>query len=412
MKRSVAPSPRRSRCSSRAAPTTATRADAFLTVLPAPAKDVVPPRRLGRPRRRQVDLHRDARPALIVQGIASRCSRSIRARASRAARFSATRRAWSGSRSTRRRSCRPSPSAARSAASRRRRARRCASSRRPATTSSSSRPSASGQSEAAVAAMTDMFVLLQLPNAGDDLQAIKKGVMELADLVVVNKADLDAGGGDARRRADRVGAAARRASRRRRSAPRALTMSALVPSRSRAVWDTVGRRFARRRSGAVRSPQRARADRRGRGSGTASTPGCARRFARTRTFARSSTRRSPAVDAGRVAGLGRGAAPARRLRRRAARAPATEHRRRRGNDACTTSSSSSRRSGRARASAAARSESPPSTRKGKLTARERIELLLDAGTFEEWDMFVEHRSNDFGMEKNRPPATASSPATA
>ncbi len=49
-----------------------------------------------------------------------------------------------------------------------------------------------GQSELAVAGMTDMFVLLQLPNAGDDLQAIKKGVMELADLVVVNKADLDA----------------------------------------------------------------------------------------------------------------------------------------------------------------------------------------------------------------------------
>ncbi|MEO7854758.1 MAG: methylmalonyl Co-A mutase-associated GTPase MeaB [Rubrivivax sp.] len=48
-----------------------------------------------------------------------------------------------------------------------------------------------GQSETAVAQMTDMFVLLQLPNAGDDLQAMKKGVMELADLVVVNKADLD-----------------------------------------------------------------------------------------------------------------------------------------------------------------------------------------------------------------------------
>ncbi|MCW5636267.1 MAG: methylmalonyl Co-A mutase-associated GTPase MeaB [Rubrivivax sp.] len=48
-----------------------------------------------------------------------------------------------------------------------------------------------GQSEAAVAGMTDMFVLLQLPNAGDDLQAIKRGVMELADLVVINKADLD-----------------------------------------------------------------------------------------------------------------------------------------------------------------------------------------------------------------------------
>ena len=48
-----------------------------------------------------------------------------------------------------------------------------------------------GQSESAVAGMTDLFVLLQLPNAGDDLQAIKKGVMELADLVVINKADLD-----------------------------------------------------------------------------------------------------------------------------------------------------------------------------------------------------------------------------
>ena len=35
--------------------------------------------------------------------------------------------------------------------------------------------------------------------------------------------------------------------------------------------------------------------------------------------------------------------------------------------------------------------------KGKLTARERIELLLDAGTFEEWDMFVEHRCHDFRM---------------
>ncbi|MFY8116278.1 MAG: methylmalonyl Co-A mutase-associated GTPase MeaB, partial [Roseateles sp.] len=41
-----------------------------------------------------------------------------------------------------------------------------------------------GQSEIAVAGMTDMYCLLQLPNAGDDLQAIKKGVMELADLVL------------------------------------------------------------------------------------------------------------------------------------------------------------------------------------------------------------------------------------
>jgi LAO/AO transport system kinase len=49
-----------------------------------------------------------------------------------------------------------------------------------------------GQSEAAVAGMVDVLLLLQLPNAGDDLQAMKKGVMELADVVIVNKADIDA----------------------------------------------------------------------------------------------------------------------------------------------------------------------------------------------------------------------------
>jgi LAO/AO transport system kinase len=48
-----------------------------------------------------------------------------------------------------------------------------------------------GQSETTVAGMVDLFALLQLPNAGDDLQAIKKGIVEIADLVVVNKADLN-----------------------------------------------------------------------------------------------------------------------------------------------------------------------------------------------------------------------------
>ena len=42
-------------------------------------------------------------------------------------------------------------------------------------------------------------------------------------------------------------------------------------------------------------------------------------------------------------------------------------------------------------------------KKGKLTARERIDLLLDKDSFEEWDMFVEHRSTDFEMEKNKVP---------
>src|SRR5580698_3944495 len=41
--------------------------------------------------------------------------------------------------------------------------------------------------------------------------------------------------------------------------------------------------------------------------------------------------------------------------------------------------------------------------KGKLTARERIDLLLDEESFEEFDMFVEHRSHDFGMEEQRIP---------
>ena len=40
--------------------------------------------------------------------------------------------------------------------------------------------------------------------------------------------------------------------------------------------------------------------------------------------------------------------------------------------------------------------------KGKLTARERIDLLLDEDSFEEFDMFVAHRCTDFGMEKQRP----------
>ncbi len=49
-----------------------------------------------------------------------------------------------------------------------------------------------GQSETAVAGMTDFFALIALPNAGDDLQAIKRGIIELVDLVLVNKSDIDA----------------------------------------------------------------------------------------------------------------------------------------------------------------------------------------------------------------------------
>ena len=48
-----------------------------------------------------------------------------------------------------------------------------------------------GQSELRVASMTDLFVLLLVPGSGDELQGIKRGVMELADLILINKADGD-----------------------------------------------------------------------------------------------------------------------------------------------------------------------------------------------------------------------------
>lgn len=48
-----------------------------------------------------------------------------------------------------------------------------------------------GQSEYQVSSMVDLFLMLMVPNAGDELQGIKKGIMELADLVIINKADGD-----------------------------------------------------------------------------------------------------------------------------------------------------------------------------------------------------------------------------
>jgi LAO/AO transport system kinase len=48
-----------------------------------------------------------------------------------------------------------------------------------------------GQSEIAVADMTDFFLALMLPGAGDELQGLKKGIVELADMIAINKADGD-----------------------------------------------------------------------------------------------------------------------------------------------------------------------------------------------------------------------------
>ncbi|NPC56440.1 methylmalonyl Co-A mutase-associated GTPase MeaB [Caenimonas soli] len=93
-----------------------------------------------------------------------------------------------------------------------------------------------GQSEIAVAGMTDMFVLMQLPNAGDDLQAIKKGVMELADLVVINKADLDA---DAATRAQAQISSALRLFAQRAWQPQVIQLSALLGQGVDRFWDEV-----------------------------------------------------------------------------------------------------------------------------------------------------------------------------
>lgn len=112
-----------------------------------------------------------------------------------------------------------------------------------------------GQSETAVADMVDMFIVLLLPAGGDDLQGIKRGVIELADLIVVNKAD-----GDLEATARRSAADYQHALRMLRSptegwTPEVTTSSALSGAGVAEVWDVIGRfraavgerGFARRR---------------------------------------------------------------------------------------------------------------------------------------------------------------------
>ena len=98
-----------------------------------------------------------------------------------------------------------------------------------------------GQSETAVSDMVDMFIVLLLPAGGDDLQGIKRGVIELADLVVVNKAD-----GELLAAARRSAADYQHALRMLRSpttgwTPEVTTCSALSGAGVAEIWDTVGR---------------------------------------------------------------------------------------------------------------------------------------------------------------------------
>ncbi|HUD25639.1 MAG TPA: methylmalonyl Co-A mutase-associated GTPase MeaB [Burkholderiaceae bacterium] len=116
-----------------------------------------------------------------------------------------------------------------------------------------------GQSETAVAGMTDALVLLQLPNAGDDLQAMKKGIVELADLIVINKCDLDPQAAQrARSQFESVLPALQRRST--RWIPSVLVASALTHQGIAEFWIEVGRfGEAMRAGGELEARRRAQA---------------------------------------------------------------------------------------------------------------------------------------------------------
>ncbi len=101
-----------------------------------------------------------------------------------------------------------------------------------------------GQAELAVADLVDLFVLLAAPGAGDELQGIKRGVMELADLVVVTKADGELA--DAARHASADIRAALHLLRPRHAelTPEALLVSAVTGDGIAEVWDAVQRAHA------------------------------------------------------------------------------------------------------------------------------------------------------------------------
>ncbi len=97
-----------------------------------------------------------------------------------------------------------------------------------------------GQSEVAVAAMVDLFLVLVTPGAGDELQGIKRGIMELADLVVVNKADGDLAAAAGVTAADYASALHLVRPRTAAWSPRVLTCSALLGEGVDDVWDAIG----------------------------------------------------------------------------------------------------------------------------------------------------------------------------
>ncbi len=95
-----------------------------------------------------------------------------------------------------------------------------------------------GQSETVVAEICDLFILLLAPAGGDELQGVKRGIMEMADLILVNKADGDLKAAAARTRADYAGALhlLRRRPQDPDDFPKALTVSALEEAGLEGAW--------------------------------------------------------------------------------------------------------------------------------------------------------------------------------
>lgn len=115
-----------------------------------------------------------------------------------------------------------------------------------------------GQSETMVAGMSDVFVLLLAPAGGDELQGVKRGIMELADIVVVNKADGDLKPAATRTAADYAGALALI---RKRSAdapgfPKVLLTSAHEGTGLKDVWNAVSELDAWRKDAGVKAALR------------------------------------------------------------------------------------------------------------------------------------------------------------
>lgn len=106
-----------------------------------------------------------------------------------------------------------------------------------------------GQSEVMVADMTDLFLLLLAPAGGDELQGVKRGIMEIADLILINKADGELKAQAMRTCADYAGAL--RLLRKRvqdpKEFPKAMTISALEEDGLEMVWSEIGTLSAWRR---------------------------------------------------------------------------------------------------------------------------------------------------------------------